>query len=246
VATDPKSPQEKKRLEYTKGHFTYGRESSRNFPKVWRRKKAMVQRQFRRQGNELLVRAKLGLPAEDVTQLADEVTTERITKFTVTKRLKKNGTVTIGEKVRLTLERREAMAGYKAQVRDKYDRLAAESIQVLTSLQGDELAVAAHLVSRLSRMTHSRELRQLGNSANPAEKALYFCCQAVNGSLREMEALRRNPNFCQAWTDWIDSANRIIQRERRPLERKAEQRVTNEKKISSLQRARKRQPSEPQ
>ena len=50
-----KSPQEKKELEYTKDHFTFGWNSSRAFPKTWKRKKTNLNREYRRKSGELSV-----------------------------------------------------------------------------------------------------------------------------------------------------------------------------------------------
>ena len=84
-----KSPQEKKELEYTKGHFTFGFKSSRMFPKTWKRKKTQANRQYRRKSQELLAGLKPGMDEEGL--ISDDLTAAR------------SGTLTLGHDPRLLL-----------------------------------------------------------------------------------------------------------------------------------------------
>src|SRR5215469_7742839 len=106
-----KTPQEKKGLEYTKDHFTFGQQSSRTFPKTWKRKKAHANREYRRKSGELLAQAKPGIGSQDLPAIADDLTAARFTKSVVRKPLEKTDTVTLEEKVRLKLARREKSVG---------------------------------------------------------------------------------------------------------------------------------------
>ena len=111
MAQERKSPQEKKQLEYTRSHFTFSNRSDRVFSKVWKRKKAHANRVVRRKGDDLLAQAKPGIGAEDAVELGEGITTSRIEKFKIPERLRKRGTVSVGEKVRLKLQRRKETVG---------------------------------------------------------------------------------------------------------------------------------------
>jgi hypothetical protein len=107
---EPKSPQRKKELEYERDHFTFGWNSSRRFPKTWKRKKAQINRESRRKSQELLVGIKPGTEAGALEGIADDLTAARLQKSVSRKRLHKTGTVSVGEKVRRKLEwRRDAV-----------------------------------------------------------------------------------------------------------------------------------------
>ena len=110
-----KSPQEKKALEYAKDHFTFGRNSSRMFPKTWKRKKTQVNRQYRRKSQKLLADLKPGIGKADV--IAEELTGERFQKSISRKRLHKQGTVTLAQKIKIKIEKRAATVGRKARNR---------------------------------------------------------------------------------------------------------------------------------
>lgn len=128
MASERKSPQQKKQLEYTKDHFTFGQHSSRMFPTIWKRKKTRANREYRRKSEELLAQAKPGIPVDDVELLADDLTAARFQKSVIRKRLHKTGTVTVGEKVKRKLERREETAGRKVQRHQHYDHAATSAI----------------------------------------------------------------------------------------------------------------------
>ena len=236
MAKERKSPQEKKRLDYTRNHFTFANRSSRAFPKVWKRKKTQVNRSFRRKGEGLLSQAKTGIAAEDAAVIGEEVTTSGIHQFHVRKRLHKLSTVSVGEKVRLKLEKRSEMVGRRVQSHRKYDRLAASAVFTLTSLTGDQLAEVAHRASRLCHFCDQQEIKRLRRSNDPIDQALEFFHNVSWGSAREKDALRRT-RLCQAWSDWIDSANRILERDRRPIEKKVTEKLATEKRLKAMYRA---------
>jgi len=142
MAKERKSPQEKKQLEYTKNHFTFGFDSSRKFPQTWKRKKAHLNRQYRRKSEEVLAEAKPGIAAEDVDLLADDLTAARFQMSVSRKRLRKFETVTIGEKVRRNLEARAERECRKTRSRQRDEHAAIESattaVKTLMSLRGEE------------------------------------------------------------------------------------------------------------
>src|SRR5215472_16015046 len=107
MAKARRSPQEKKQLEYTKDHFTFGWDSSRKFPQTWKRKKKNANRQYRRKSQELLTTAKPGMGTSDVELVGDGWTATRFQPSVSRKRLRKTGTVTVAEKIKKKFERRE-------------------------------------------------------------------------------------------------------------------------------------------
>jgi len=141
-------PQQKKQLEYTRDHFTFGWHSSRTFPTTWKRKKTRANREYRRKSEELLTQAKAGIAVDDVELLADDLTAARFQKSVIRKRLHKTGTVTVGEKVKGKLEKREQTAGRKVQRHQHYDHAATSAISTLVSL---DAFLAPH--SRSARLT---------------------------------------------------------------------------------------------
>ena len=237
MARERRSPQEKKRLEYTRNHFTFGRQSSRTFPKVWKRKKAYVNRSFRRIGDGLLAQAKPGIPAEEAVAIGEDVTIARIEKLRDRRALHKGGTVSVGEKVKLKLERRKEMVRRRVGSHEKYDRLAASAVETLTSLSGEQLAEVAHRASRLCHFIDQRQILRLRQSSDPIDQALHFFRSVSWGSAPEKQALCRNKELWDAWSSWIDAVNRILRRDRRPSERKEQEKVETEKKLKAVNRA---------
>ena len=57
MSRERKSPQEKKQLEYTKDHFTFGWQSPRNFLQTWSCKKVLAQKQAVREKLKVLRKA---------------------------------------------------------------------------------------------------------------------------------------------------------------------------------------------
>jgi hypothetical protein len=237
MAQERKSPQLRKHLEYTRDHFTYGHASHRAFPKVWKRKKAYVNRSFRRKGDDLLAQAKLGIEAEDAAMIGEDVTTARIAKFHTEKRLYKSGTVSVGERVRQKLQRRKESVGRRPKSKGNYDRLATEAVRTVTALEGNELKLVAHRMSRLCQGGDPVEFQRIQQSSDPIDQAVKFFGGVFRGSAPEKLALRRNKSLCRAWSNWIDTANRILLADRRPFETKAEQKVATEKKLKAAYRA---------
>jgi hypothetical protein len=109
------------------------------FPKTWKRKKTFANREYRRKSDELLAPAKLGIAADDAELIADDLTVGHFQKSVVQKRLQKVGTVSVAEKVKQKLEKREAAVGQNVQRHQIFDRAATLAISTLSSLVGEEL-----------------------------------------------------------------------------------------------------------
>lgn len=193
----------------------------------------LVNRSFRRKGDDLLAQAKPGIAAEDAATIGEDVTVGRISKFLATKRLYKQGTVSVGEKVRLTLQKRKEMVGRRTDSHRKYDVLAVSAVRTFTNLDGDELAAVAHRASRLFHFSDQQEIKRLRQSDDPIDQALHFFRGVSSGFANEKNALRRNRQLCQDWSDWIDKVNKILERDRRPFERKAQEKLAIEKKLKA-------------
>jgi hypothetical protein len=178
MTKERKSPQQKKRLAYTKGHFTFGWQSSRMFPKTWKRKKTRVNREYRRKSEELLAQAKPGIAADDVALIADDLTAARFQKSVVRKRLHKTGTVTVGEKVKQKLERREQAAGRNVQRHQGYDHAATSAISTLSSLDGEKLVDVVRHADLLCGAGNADELRRVLQSKDPVAIGLCISCIA--------------------------------------------------------------------
>jgi len=233
MAKERKSPQQKKQLEYTKDHFTFGWHSSRMFPTTWKRKKARANREYRRKSEELLAQAKPGIAVDDVELLADDLTAERFQKSVIRKRLHKAGTVTVGEKVKKKLERRKETAERRAQRRQYYDRTATSAIRTLSSLSEDKLVDVVRRADLLCGRRNADELKRVHQSNDAIDRALCFLYRLTWGYAPEFDALRRNQGLDKALRSWTEKANRILRRDQRAVETKLDEKQRARKKLTA-------------
>jgi hypothetical protein len=234
MAKEQKSPQRKKELEYAKDHFTFGWNSSRNFPKTWKRKKAHINRESRRKSYELLTAVRPGMGATELEVIADDLTAARFQKSVSRKRLRKTGTVTVGEKVKTKLERRREAAGRRSQSHQSHDRLAAAAVDTLASLQGKELTDAVRRADLICNRRNQAELdRVVQLPRNAINSALLFLYGLSSGLHPLVDALRRNPDLTERLRIWDEQAGRILERERRNRERKIEGKQAAQKRLKT-------------
>ena len=219
---DRKSPQEKKALEYEKDHFTFGWNSSRFFPKTWRRKKKQANRQYRRKSEALLGQNKVGITGVDVELLADDLSAARFQRSVSRKRLHKTGTVTLNEKVKRKLEKRTLAENRKNDSRRHYEQQVAQAVQFLTSLDGKELE-AAVLQANLVCTNPGKGLRQILPRKSPLDSAIYVLYLVAAGSTFQIEALKRNPALDLVLGEWLVKANRVLTRSKKKEETKTRQ-----------------------
>jgi hypothetical protein len=214
MAKERKSPQEKKEIENTRGHFTFGWHSSRSFPRTWKRKKARVNRNYRRKSDEILAQAKPGIDSGAVEAIADDLTAARFQKSVSRKRLRKTGVVSVGEKVQRKLERRQEAVGRHDRRDQRYDGSAVAAVKTLASLEGEELV---EFVRRADRMLNrgSATLKGVLPGKDNLDRALYFLYLVAAGSHLEVDALRRNPDSDKSFRGWVAKANRILASEDR-------------------------------
>lgn len=133
-----KSPQEKKQLDYERDHFTPGwNSSSRMFAKTWRGKKTHANRQYRRRSQELLVGMKTGIGEDDL--FSDDLTAARFQESVSRKRLRKQGTMTLREKVETKLSKRATMVGRRARTKREAEAWAKSAVATLGTPSGREI-----------------------------------------------------------------------------------------------------------
>lgn len=240
MGKESKSPQEKKQLEYSKGHFTFS-ETPHAFPRQWKRKKTAANRQYRRKSDKLLAPAKPHVSASDAEALIGDLTVGLFKDSITRKRLRNSSAVSVGEKVRIKLEKRKKMTGRRVNSHRKYDALVAEAIGTLASLEGEALAKFVRRAKRFLQggdpleWVRLREMR-LRESDQPLDRALYFLESLERGDACFHDALRRNQPLCHGFQQWCKEANRLVMKDARVAARKAQEKSAIGKKLKSARR----------
>jgi hypothetical protein len=139
-----------------------------------------------------------------------ELTTGHLEQSVIRKPLRKRSTVTVGEKIKLKLGKRQALAGRRVRHRELYDLLANQVVSTLSSLADEELATAIARAGKLCGGEHPVERLRLYQSTDGLDRALLFVYDVHRGSAYERDALRRNPDLCKAFGTWRDKANHIL------------------------------------
>jgi hypothetical protein len=231
-----KSPQQKKQLEYTRDHLSGGFNSARGFRKGWRRKKARVNREYRRKSDELLAPVKPGLAAEDAEAVSENLTSSHLQKSVSRQRLNKIGVIGMGEGVKRRLQRRAETVGRRVQEHQHYDREAAHALKNLQSLPADNMPAIVNRMGLLMK-GNVEELRRVMFSRDPIDQALSFLRAVIIGSARELNALQRNPELCQGFRRWIRKADRIIAKTKRAQERKQQEKDAARRRTKTFRKA---------
>lgn len=235
MGSQRKSPQEKKVLGSKKDHYTFA-EYPHGFRTAWPLKKALANREYRRKADELLSQAKTGMSSEEVDPVTGELTAAQIRNSVSRKRLRKSGTVSAGEKIRITLEKRTAAAGRRANKRRNYDLIVTSAVETLNSLEGEILVDAVKRIAVLLQGGDSVEWAQLYQSADRLDRAVFFVERIVRGDGNYRDALRRDRVLCESFQLWKKKASGILAKLYRPQQRKIEQKIANEKKVKTLRR----------
>ena len=235
MAKERKSPQQKKSLEYNRDHFTFS-EHPHALRRNWKRKKTQANREVRRKSDELLAQAKPEMPAADVELIAGDITVAQFSKSVLRKRLRKGGTVSVGEKVKLKLEKRAEMIGRRVQSHQKYDLEVAQAVATLSSLEGQRLVDFVRHSSVFLDGGDPLEWNRLKSSKEPIDRALSFLEGLVRGNFGLDDALCRNQELRQAFRSWVEIANRILAKDQRVLQRRIEQKRSTKKKVKALRR----------
>src|SRR5580692_636652 len=196
-----KSPQQKKQLGYQKDHFTFS-ESPHAFPRQWRRKKTQANRKYRRKSDELLAQAKPEISAEDAELIIGDITESHLKKSVSRERLRKSSTVTIGEKIRIKLEKRKETVGRRVNNHRRYDSIIKEAVSALTSLEGQQLVDCVKRLAHLLGGGDPIEWLRLQKSEDPIDRALYLIERLTQGDANYADALRRNQELCKSFQAW--------------------------------------------
>lgn len=235
MARERKSPQLKKALEHDKDHFTFAK-NPHAFRRNWKQKKTLANREIRRKSDELLAQAKPEMPANDVELIAGDITVAQLARSVLRKRLRKDGTVSVGEKVKLKLDKRVEMVGKRVHRHRKYDREAAQTVATLSSLKSEQLVDFVRRSAVFLDGGDPLEWDRVKSSKEPIDRELSFLEGLTRGNGRMHDALRRNQELCQALQSWVENANRILKKDQRVVQRKIEQKQMVTKKVNALRR----------
>jgi len=228
-----KTPQLKKELELNKDHFTFAKHVH-GFRKEWKEKKAQANRQYRRKSDKLLLPAKPEISADDAEALVGDVTVAQIEKSNSNKRLHKQSTVSLGEKIDIKSRKRKDAIGRRVESKQKSDQVVRSAVSTLLALDGNELV---DVVNRIARVLHGgdpTEWMRLYKSKDRIDRAIFFVEQIERGDWTLGEALRRDQELCKTFHYWATKANRILAKQVRPTQRKLAQKVAIKKNVNTL------------
>jgi hypothetical protein len=230
-----KTPQQKKELELKKDHFTFAK-NPHAFRKDWREKKAEANRQYRRKGDELLAVAKPQISADDVEALVGDVTVAHLQKSVPRKRLHKRSTVSLGEKIAIKSQKRQDTIDRRAKGKRNWDKVVQSAVTTLIALEGDELVQVVKRIAGLIQGGDPIEWMRTYQSRDRLGRSIFFVEQINRGNCHYIDALRRNQELCKAFQSWAAKANRILTKQRRPIQRKLEGKAATEKRVKTILR----------
>lgn len=232
---DRKTPQEKKHLELQKDHFTFSK-NPHAFRKTWKRKKSLINREYRRKSDELLAKAKPQISAKDAESVVGDVTVAHLKESILRKRLQKWSTVTVGEKVKIKLQKREEMVGRRVNSTRHYDSIVKTAVSTLLELEGDQLTDTANRIARVLQGGDPVEWMRLYRSRDRLDRAIYFVERLARGDAFYIDALRRDQALCESFQLWKKNANRLLAKQRRPVQKKLEEKAASQKRVKALVR----------
>jgi uncharacterized protein YaaN involved in tellurite resistance len=230
-----KTPQLKKELELNKDHFTFTK-NPHAFRKSWKAKKAEANRQYRRKSDELLAVAKPENSAEDFESLVGDVTAAHLKKSVSYDRLHKRGTVSLREKIESKSQKRQETVDRRAKGKRNWDKVVHSAVTTLVALQGDELIQVVKRIAGLIQGGDPIEWMRTYQSKDRLGRTIFFVEQINRGNCNYIDALRRNQELCKAFQTWVAKANRTIAKQKRPAQRKLEQKVATQKKVKAILR----------
>jgi hypothetical protein len=176
------------------------------------------------------------MSAQDIDLAVGDITPAQLAKSVFRKRLRKAGTVTVGEKVKLKLEKRAATVGRRVKSHKKYDLLMVEAVGTLTSLDGERLVDFVRRAVIFLHRGDPIEWTRVKQSKDRIDRALSFLENHQRGSSPEREALCRNDELRNAFRDWATKANRILSKDRKVIRKKIGQKEATEKMVKALRR----------
>ena len=228
-----KTPQQKKQFELKKDHFTFAK-NPHAFRKGWKEKKAEANRQDRRKSDGLLAVAKPQNSADDVEALVGDVTATHLKKSVSHKRLHKWSTVALGEKIEIKSQKRQDTIDRRAKGRRNWDRVVQSAVTTLLALEGDELVQVVKRIAGLIQGGDPMEWMRTYQSKDRLSRTIFFVEQINRGNGLYLNALRRNQELCKEFNSWIVKADRVLAKERRPAQRKLDEKAAIEKKVKAV------------
>jgi len=230
-----KSPQQKKQLQLKKDHFTFTN-APHAFRKNWKKKKAKVNRQYRRKSDQILATAKPQITSSEAEALVGDVTSAHVENSISKKRLRKRGTVLLGEKIKIKSRIRREKVGRRVASRRRSDQIVANAVTTLMTLEGDELIQVVVRIAKAVQGGDPIEWARLYRSQDPIDRAVFFVEQIERGDWTLSEALRRDQDLRETFRAWVANANRILAKQARPSQRKLQQKIATGKKVKAVLR----------
>jgi hypothetical protein len=139
--------------------------------------------------------------------ISDDLTAARFQKSIRRKWLRKQGTITLGEKVKMKLENRASMAGRGVTTKRNSEAWARSALTTLNGLRGEKLTEIARRAKNLSRGNFD-ETQRVMLSQDPVDRALLFLHHVSSGFTPEFYALRRSPKLQEGWATWLKKAEK--------------------------------------
>ena len=172
------------------------------------------------------------MAASDAELTSGDVTPQQVQKSISRQRLVKWSTVSLGEKIRLKLEKRKESTGRRVNRRRNLDAFVTEAVSTLTSLKGAKLVDVVRRGARLLEGGDPIEWQRLSQSQESVDRALFFL-DRLSRSWSYCEALRKNQEAYKQFSLWLSTADRIAAKDGHIAQRKHAQKLATEKKIRS-------------
>ena len=210
------SPPEKKHREYSERVSGGNRRNA----EARKKEKKKVGHETRSKADELLAQVKPQLSAEDIEVVAGELTAAHLRKSVSRKGVRKDGAAPFSQILELQHVRRRESFGRKTSMHPHYDRIAAEAVSILSSLEGEQMVAAARHASYLCTPENRHKYVDTLSLSNPVDRALDFVRRAISRGSNEHQALCRNKDLDKAFDAWLLRANRILKKDRLAAQRK--------------------------
>jgi hypothetical protein len=186
------TPQEKKRLAYSRDHYVSAGESRHAFRKNWPKKKAMANQAHRHLATEKIRQLNKFSDSGSIENAPIEVTGEQLRKPDPRKKLDKCGVHSLREYIQYSRERRSERDGG---VREQRERDDAEWRDCIIAVERNPGSVStSQLLVRLTRWAWDRRLF-LGR--NPAWKLRLQKALAAEKKLQAKLKLKRDTKEAQ-------------------------------------------------
>ena len=166
--------------------------------------------------------------------IANDLTAARFQKSVSRERLHKFGTVSVGEKVQIKLEKRADATGRNVRRHRWNEQEVAAASSVLSALRGEKLIDVVRRTDRLLNLRNADELKRVRQSNDPVDRAISFLHRLSWGSVADLDGLKRNAELERDFGIWAQKANCIIERDKRERVRKSDQKEVVLTKMKAL------------